>query len=141
MFSKTFAYALRATTYVATRGKEGRKVNLEELASSVQLSPHYLGKIMQELVRKRILHSTKGPGGGFWIDDQKAKSTIYELLTAVDGEQIVNSCIMGKLKCNSKIPCPMHEEYANSKSRLFALMKKTTLENWSSSVLSEDQRK
>lgn len=141
MFSKTFAYALRATTYIANIGKEDRKVNLEELASSVQLSPHYLGKILQELVRKGILHSTKGPGGGFWIDNEKAKLTIYELLTAVDGEQIVNSCIMGKLKCNSQTPCPMHEEYADSKSRLFALMKKTTLENWSSSALSKDKRK
>lgn len=135
MFSKTFAYALRATTYVTNKGREDRKVNLEEMVSFVQLSPHYLGKIMQELVRKGILYSTKGPGGGFWIDSEKAKLTIYELLNAVDGEQVANSCIMGKLKCNSSIPCPMHEEYANSKRRLFALMKKTTLEDWSDSEL------
>ncbi|MBK7965716.1 MAG: Rrf2 family transcriptional regulator [Bacteroidetes bacterium] len=69
MFSKTFAYALRATTYVAKIGKENRKVSLGELASSVQLSPHYLGKIMQELVKKGILNSTKGPGAGFWMGD------------------------------------------------------------------------
>lgn len=139
MFSKTFAYALRATTYVASRGKDERKVNLEELTLSIQLSPHYLGKIMQELVRKGILNSTKGPGGGFWMDDDKAKLTIYELLTAVDGEQIVNACIMGKLKCDSKTPCPMHDEYWKSKSRLFDLMKKTTLKNWSESVNFSDK--
>jgi Rrf2 family transcriptional regulator, iron-sulfur cluster assembly transcription factor len=139
MFSKTFAYALRATTYVARKGKGERIVNLEELTSSIQLSPHYLGKIMQELVRKGIMNSTKGPGGGFWMDDEKTKLTIYELLTAVDGEQIVNSCIMGKLKCDSTTPCPMHEEYSNSKARLFAVMKKTTLENWKGSKLSKNK--
>jgi Rrf2 family transcriptional regulator, iron-sulfur cluster assembly transcription factor len=138
MFSKTFAYALRATTYVARKGKDDRKVNLEELSLSIQLSPHYLRKIMQKLVRMKILNSTKGPGGGFWMDDEKAKLSIYELLTAVEGEHVVNSCIMGKLKCDSKIPCPMHEEYANSKARLFALMKKTTIEDWNGAVLSKD---
>ncbi len=134
MFSKTFAYALRAMTYVAKKSNEKKKVNLEELASSVQLSQHYLGKIMQELVRKGFLNSMKGPGGGYWLDSNQGKLTIYELLSAVDGDQIVNSCIMGKLKCDSKTPCPMHEEYSKSKARLFALMKKTTIENWTESV-------
>lgn len=103
MFSRTFAYALRTMTFVAQHSKEEQKVSLDDLASSIQLSPHYLGKIMQELVRKGFLNSAKGPGGGFWLDKQRNDITIYELLNAVDGDQIVNSCLMGRLKCNAKI--------------------------------------
>ncbi len=134
MFSRTFAYALRAMTYIAQESKEDQKVSLDELATSIQLSPHYLGKIMQELVRKGFLNSVKGPGGGFWLDKQRSDITIYELLNAVDGDQIVNSCLMGRLKCNAKNPCPMHDEYLICRNRLIDLMKKTSIKKWNESI-------
>ncbi|MFN0187139.1 MAG: RrF2 family transcriptional regulator [Bacteroidia bacterium] len=134
MFSRTFAYALRAVTFVAQRSIEGQKVSLDELASSIQLSQHYLGKIMQELVRKGFLSSVKGPGGGFWLDKQRNDITIYELLIAMDGDQILNSCLMGRLKCNSKNPCPMHDEYLICRNRLIELMKKTSIKKWNESI-------
>ena len=133
MFSRTFAYALRAVTFVAQRSIEGQKVSLDELASSIQLSQHYLGKIMQELVRKGFLSSVKGPGGGFWLDKQRNDITIYELLIAMDGDQILNSCLMGRLKCNSNNPCPMHDEYLICRNRMIELMKKTSIKEWKES--------
>jgi Rrf2 family transcriptional regulator, iron-sulfur cluster assembly transcription factor len=133
MFSRTFAYALRAMTFIAQESNVEKKVSLDELASSIQLSQHYLGKIMQELVRKGFLHSVKGPGGGFWLDEERSDITIYVLLNAVDGDQIVNSCLMGRLKCNAKNPCPMHDEYLVCRNRLIELMKKTSIKKWKES--------
>ena len=134
MFSRTFAYALRAMTYIAQESNVEKKVSLDELASSIQLSQHYLGKIMQDLVRKGFLHSVKGPGGGFWMDKKKSETTIYELLSAVDGDHILNSCLMGRLKCNAKSPCPIHDEYLICRNRLIELMKKTSIKKWNEPI-------
>ena len=118
-------------TYVAQNSIEKKKVGLNELAEFVQLSNHYLGKILQDLVRKGLLNSSKGPGGGFWLDKSKSEMTIYFLLCEVEGEQVLHSCIMGKLKCGTEFHCPMHSEFTKCKSILFEQMKKTTLKSWS----------
>lgn len=118
-------------TYIAQHSDEKKKIGLDEVADFVQLSNHYLGKILQDLVRKGLLNSSKGPGGGFWLDKSKKEMSIFQLLCEVDGHEVLNSCIMGRLRCGTEKNCPMHDEYAKSKANLFEVMKKTTLKNWS----------
>lgn len=69
MFSKTFGYALRAITHIAVHGVDGHKIGLQELAAELAIPHHFLGKIMQDLVRHGIIDSAKGPSGGFFSNE------------------------------------------------------------------------
>lgn len=134
MFSKTFAYALRAVTYVAVHSDKEHKINLLELSDGIDVPHHFLGKIMQDLVRQGILHSLKGPGGGFWTDEKSLKLPAYEVLKATDGNAILNSCLMGKKNCRNDKPCPLHAEYAECRDRLFDALRKTSISDLANKV-------
>ncbi len=45
----------------------------------------YLFKILKQLVRANILHSKRGPGGGFTLARPAKDITILEIIEAVDG--------------------------------------------------------
>lgn len=127
MLSKTFAYALRAVTYVGLHGRNGRKVNLQELSESIDVPHHFLGKIMQDLVRNGIINSLKGPGGGFWADDKTLSLPAYEVLKVTDGRAVLSSCLMGKKNCSSDKPCPLHHDYAACRDTLVNTLRDTKI--------------
>lgn len=128
MLSKTFAYALRAVTYVALHGREGRKINLVELSENINVPHHFLGKIMQDLVKNNVIRSLKGPGGGFWADETTYQLSAFEILKVTDGKSVLSSCLMGKKNCNSAHPCPMHHDYAACRDTLFDTLRKTNIQ-------------
>ncbi|MBL7923410.1 MAG: Rrf2 family transcriptional regulator [Bacteroidia bacterium] len=134
MLSKTFAYALRAVTYVAVHSKEGKKVNLEQLSEGIDVPQPFLGKIMQDLVRQGVLKSMKGPGGGFWTDEFSLKLPAFEILNATDGYAVLTSCLMGKKNCNSSLPCPLHAEYALCRDTLFDALRNTRISDLAQKV-------
>ena len=63
-FNQTCEYAIRAMMEVARR-PQGEYVLAKELADKLDIPHHYLSKILQQLVRSRILESTRGRLGGF----------------------------------------------------------------------------
>lgn len=112
MFSKTFGHALRATTYVSLHGIEGKKVSLQELSQTLEIPHHFLGKIMQDLVRHGIIDSTKGPSGGFFTNQSTHGMPLTEILKITDGSLIFEQCALGLKRCNPAHPCLLHPEFA-----------------------------
>lgn len=106
--SKSFGYALRGVLYVALVDKEGRKVQLDEIAEKLSVPRHFLAKIMKTMVKEEILSSTKGPYGGFFKNEQTLKTRIIHLVKITDGVEQFNTCVLSLRKCNSKNPCPLH---------------------------------
>jgi DNA-binding IscR family transcriptional regulator len=49
--SKSFGYALRGILYIAVMQDEERKVQIEEIATKLSVPKHFLGKIMQQVVK------------------------------------------------------------------------------------------
>jgi Rrf2 family protein len=112
MFSKTFGYALRAVTFIAIHGKEEKKVGLHELSQNLEIPHHFLGKIMQDMVRHGIVHSTKGPSGGFFANDQTAMTPLVDILVITDGSLVFTHCALNIKRCDSGTPCPLHHDFA-----------------------------
>ena len=112
MFSKTFGYALRATTYVAIHGKEEKKIGLQELADGLDIPRHFLGKVMQDIVRHGIVDSMKGPKGGFYANDRTEATPLLDILIITDGNLIFDQCALNIKRCNAEHPCPLHHDFA-----------------------------
>ena len=134
MFSKTFAYALKSLTYISKQSTVSNKLSVEEIAHAVHIPQHYLGKILQDLVRKGFLHSVKGPGGGFWTNTENRNRVAYDVLIAIDGDDVLSSCLMGNKECSHAHPCPLHEVYLNCRSKLFESLKNTSLKELAGKV-------
>lgn len=112
MFSKTFGYALRAVIFVAIHGKDGKKVSLHELSHNLDIPHHFLGKIMQDLVRHGIIDSIKGPSGGFFRSAQTMDTFLLGILQITDGSLVFEHCALGINRCSAAYPCPLHDDFA-----------------------------
>ena len=66
MLTQTGEYAVRALVYMARKGSDGFS-GVKEIAEAAGVPSNYLAKILQQLVRARVLDSQKGFGGGFKI--------------------------------------------------------------------------
>ncbi len=111
MFSKTCEYAIRAMIYIAQKTKDGSKVGFKEIASGIDSPEHFIAKILQDLSKKKLLQSSKGPHGGFYLDAESNKLCLADIVRAIDGDQLFIGCGLGLKYCSEKNPCPIHNEF------------------------------
>ena len=117
MLSSTCKYAIRAVIYLGIHGVGGVKVGIKEISKELNLPTPFLGKILQNLVRHKLLVSTKGPHGGFGIDKDLGLVTLYDIIMIVDGDSIFETCLIGLKPCKKHLddqinPCPVHEKFS-----------------------------
>ncbi len=130
MFSKSCEYAIKAMIYVAQKSKDETRVSLRDIAKGTDAPEHFIAKIMQELSRKRLIQSIKGPNGGFYMNEQNYKTSISDIVKAFDGDKIYTDCILGLKTCSEKNPCPVHFEFKDIKKNLIKLMENNTIGNF-----------
>ena len=88
MLSKTCEYAIRALIYIGQQTKEGNKVGIKDIANGIDSPEYFIAKILQEMVRKNLLQSTKGPTGGFHLDKKDLKNSLAVIVRHFDGDKI-----------------------------------------------------
>lgn len=110
MFSKTCQYAIRAVIYISKKSSEGKRVGIKEIAKGIDSPEHFIAKILQELSKKNLVSSFKGPNGGFFIEEG-SDCTIADIVKAIDGEKIFSGCGLGLDYCSETKPCPIHNEF------------------------------
>lgn len=125
--SKSFGYALRGVLYVALVDKENRKARLEEMAAQLAVPRHFLAKIMKMMVKEGILSSTKGPYGGFSVNEHTLATKLIHLVRITDGVEQFNTCVLSLRRCNSLHPCPLHHQMLDLRDGLLAELSKRTL--------------
>ncbi|ADB37871.1 RrF2 family transcriptional regulator [Spirosoma linguale] len=109
MISKTSGYAIRGLAYLALKSTAVNKIGVHELAAELNVPQPFLGKIMQGLVRRDIISSTKGPNGGFFTNERTLTTPIIDVVDAIDGLGMFRRCFLGLPECNSEKPCPLHQ--------------------------------
>ena len=97
---------------------EKRYVQVEEIASKLSVPRHFMGKIMKKLAKEKILTSSKGPSGGFIINDHTLQMRLMDLIVITDGVEIFDTCVLRAKECNGLNPCPMHFHMEEIKQNL-----------------------
>src|SRR5215467_402387 len=82
--SRTATYALHAVAYMAGQ-KHDRPVASHNIAQARGIPERFLLKVLKPLVSARVLHSIKGPNGGYRLAKPASEITMLEILQAVDG--------------------------------------------------------
>ena len=129
MFSKTTEYALRATIFIAQRGTIDKKLSIEEIAKAIDSPKSFTAKILQNLTKdNKIISSTRGPGGGFYMTEEAKKLPVRVVLQAMEVDEVLKKCILGLNQCSEEKPCPMHSEYKHIKEKMVQLFEKKTIQ-------------
>jgi Rrf2 family protein len=82
--SRSTGYALLAVGYIAKHQREGIILS-QDISKEYGIPLEYLLKILQQLVRANILHSKRGPRGGFSLAKSTNKISVLDVIEAVDG--------------------------------------------------------
>ncbi len=112
MISKTCGYGIRGVVYLATKLEEDRNVGIHEIATELDIPQHFLAKILQDLVRRKVVGSAKGPNGGFFVKETVMDMRVVELVEMIDGDAYRTRCFMGMEECSSENPCPLHQDFS-----------------------------
>ncbi len=126
-FSKSFGYALRGILYVSLLREEDRKISIEEIADRLSVPRHFLGKVMKSVVKAGFLSSTRGPQGGFYVNEKTLNTPLISILLLTEGKEYFNSCLLSLRKCNAANPCPLHDRFDECKHGLMAIYSQTTI--------------
>jgi len=109
-----------------------KNTGLKEITEKLKIPQPYLAKILQILAKKKILHSSKGPHGGFYLLVPADKLTLMDIIDAIDGRDFFDSCYVTGEKCNFDKPdegrCILHNDLRHEKVRLEKFFRSKTIE-------------
>ena len=127
IFSKTCEYAMRAVFFIAHKTANGGRVGIKEIATGIDSPEHFLAKILQDLSRRGVIQSAKGPNGGFYVDDVILNMPLASIVEAVDGNGIFTGCGLGLEYCSEENPCPIHHDFKAIRNQIQDLLKTTKI--------------
>ncbi|WP_159521247.1 RrF2 family transcriptional regulator [Sunxiuqinia indica] len=133
MLSNTCKYAIRALIYLGKFSDgEGTKIGIKKISNDLSIPTPFLGKILQNLVKQKVLVSTKGPNGGFGLGKEKSEISLYEIVSIIDGEDFFKNCLISMEPCSTHHeqgqPCPVHKSFSEVREKLSIFYSETTLE-------------
>lgn len=126
ILSKSCVYGLRASLYLASVN-DSEFISISEMSKKLDISFHFLTKTLQQLTAIGLLESYKGPNGGVRLTEDGRRSSLADIVLAIDGEELFTSCALGLPGCGSEKPCPMHDKWVAVREGMEEMLKKTVL--------------
>ncbi|NUN12928.1 MAG: Rrf2 family transcriptional regulator [Myxococcales bacterium] len=105
MLSQTTEYALRAVVHLAKNPEQPQTAI--DIADATRVSPGYLSKVMQSLVRGKIVRSQRGLHGGFRLSRDPSEIPVLEVINCVGPIPRITRCPLGIPGHGEKL-CSLH---------------------------------
>jgi Rrf2 family nitric oxide-sensitive transcriptional repressor len=123
LLPKTAEYALRAAVWLGHDADQTESA--DSLAHQTKVPRRYLHKVLQDLVRAKLVRSQPGPGGGYALARSPEKITIFDLVSAVAPLERIRHCPLG-LPSHTQL-CPLHTELDRVYAATEVALKKVTV--------------
>lgn len=133
VLSKACTYGLLASFYVAKESGKGY-VSIREMSDDLNISFHFLTKILQKLTASGLMHSHKGPKGGVSLTREPRLISLKEIILTIDGDAVFTQCVLGLPGCGHQKPCPIHHEWGPVRDKFLKMMASTTLADSSEGI-------
>lgn len=138
MLNKTSKYAIKAVIYLGIHSSKSDKIFTRDMYKEIKVSESYLAKILQDLSRHGIISSVKGRNGGFYLSDENLEHTLMDVVRVIEGDEAVDSCVLGIHQCDINNPCPLHTKVGRSKADFNNVLKRTQLKELISGIEKKD---
>ncbi|MEJ2501899.1 MAG: Rrf2 family transcriptional regulator [Gemmatimonadota bacterium] len=123
--SRTAEHAVRALLYLATHGPDAVKAST--IADELGAPPNYMSKTLHALANAGIVHSRRGPTGGFRLKVPPDRLTLARIIRVVDDPAPKDVCLVGNTRCSDRTPCPVHARWKVVSDRVWQPLRETTL--------------
>ena len=124
--SKKTDYALLAMRHLAANSDRGA-VSARELAETYNIPTELLAKVLQKLVRGKLLESHQGIRGGYALARPAANMSVADVIQAVDGPFTVTACSESDHSCDQYSKCNIRDPLWRIKDRIVATLAATSV--------------
>jgi Rrf2 family protein len=102
LYSKSAEYAIQAMIYLS-ENKSEKPIMISKIAASYDIPYQFLAKIVQTLVKQRLVKATRGRNGGINLGRPAHE---------IDGPPPEREqCVIGLDLCSDETPCPLHDKW------------------------------
>lgn len=127
LITRSSEYALELVLYLIKQNSD-TFVPLRQIAKGTNLSYHFLGKISQILVKYNLLKTYRGPNGGVALNRAASEITLYDIVSAVEGDAFLDHCILRPDRCPIDSPCQIHPVWVNIRTDIQNVFHNVTLD-------------
>lgn len=136
IFSKKCEYGLQAILYMAAK-EPGCVCPSEEIAKKLKIPKEFVSKILQNLTESGIVDSKTGKSGGFMLAKQPSQIRLIDIVAAIDGLDIFNSCVLGFPSCSPDKPCPVHNKWGELRSKAYEMLAAETMDKFKEKTINK----
>lgn len=123
VITRATEYAVRTIIYLAQQPKN-EIVLKKDICRTQDVTPAFLTKILQPLIKAGIVISQRGVGGGFLLSVDPAEITLLDILQAEEGELKLNHCLVDDDFCRRDEHCSAHEVWHEAQEEMIQVLKK-----------------
>ncbi len=127
IFSKKCEYGLQAVLYLAAKEPDD-VIRVDVIAEELNIPKEFVSKILQSLREHGIIESKKGKMGGFNLAKSPNKIKLIDVVEAIDGLDVFNSCVLGFPNCSPDKPCPVHNKWGKLRTEAYNMLSDETLD-------------
>ncbi len=124
--SKKADYALLAVRHLAAaQGRDA--VPAREVAEAHDIPLELLAKVLQQLVRVRLLESHQGIRGGYALARPARAISVVDVIQAIDGPLTVTACSEVDHSCDQYSKCNIRDPLWKIKDRIVSALAATSI--------------
>lgn len=121
-------YGIRSVLYLARQPY--KKISfVTEISEEYKIPRSFLAKILQKLVKGKIVRSYRGVKGGFSLARQAKDISVLDVLEAIEGKMALNICLVDRKSCDFNRHCPIHHVWATAQAKVIDVLKKANFDD------------
>ena len=108
--------------------KDGKIHNVREICEKEDIPKAFAYKILRELELADLVKSERGNRGGYLLNGDLDKITLYDVVSITEGDLAILHCMKDECNRNPEgMPCKVHNEIERIQNILIDEMKKKSI--------------
>ncbi|MDY0191298.1 MAG: Rrf2 family transcriptional regulator [Desulfuromonas sp.] len=112
IITRATEYAIRAILYMS-KFPTGDIILKKDICRTQEITPAFLTKIFQPLVKEGIVGSQRGVGGGFFLKRDPKEISVYDIFKIQEDPLHINVCLAEEGNCDRDKFCPVHNKWSS----------------------------
>lgn len=125
IITRATEYAIRAVLFMAAQ-PHGTTVLKKDICREQGITPAFLTKILQPLIKAGIVGSHRGVRGGFYLNRAPDTITLLDVIKAEEGPIHLNLCLAEEGSCERDSSCPVHQVWQEARAGLVETLESYT---------------
>lgn len=127
LITRATEYAIRAVLYLAKQ-PAGDVVLKKDICKTQDITPAFLTKIFQPLIKAGIVGSQRGVGGGFYLAKNPEEISLLDIVQAQEGKLLFNYCLEEAGTCDRDKTCPVHDAWGRVRTQVTTALEGVTFD-------------